>query len=92
LHGILGRMGIVEVFSGLYGPDVVDHVKYGATFYETVFADACVPPETALVIESDSECCRWAREAGARAVWIDPDGRGDATTLERLARQMLSEL
>ena len=92
LRGILGRMGIVEMFSGLYGPDVVDHEKHGLAFYEKVFAHAGVAPAMALVIESDAECCGWAREAGANAAWIDPDGRGDATSLEMLVRGMLSEV
>ncbi|MCH7953608.1 MAG: hypothetical protein IIC25_06925, partial [Chloroflexi bacterium] len=29
LRGIGAKMGIGEAFSGLYGPDLVDHVKYG---------------------------------------------------------------
>jgi phosphoglycolate phosphatase-like HAD superfamily hydrolase len=92
LRGILGRMGIAEMFSGLYGPDVVDHVKYGPAFYDAVFAHAGVAPDRAAVIDSDSECCEWAREARASAVWIDPDGRGDATTLESFVRQLLTEV
>lgn len=88
LRGIMTKMGIAEAFSGLCGPDLVDHVKYGPAFYERVFARAGVAPGSALVIESDPECCRWASEAGAHAVWIDPDGRGDATSLESLARAL----
>lgn len=84
LRGIMANMGIAEAISGLYGPDLVDHVKYGPAFYQRVFAHAGVAPSKALVIESDSECCRWASEAGANAVWIDTVGRGDATTLETL--------
>lgn len=83
------KMGIIEAFSVLYGPDVVDHVKYGAAFYEKVFAHAGVEPSTALVIESDSECCRWASEAGANTVWISPDGRGDATALATLVHGLI---
>ncbi len=89
LRGILAKMGIAETFSGLYGPDLVDHVKYGPAFYQKVFAHAGVAPSRALVIESDSECCRWASEAGANAVWIDPEGRGDATTLETLVHALV---
>jgi len=89
LRGIVAKMGIAEAFLGLYGPDVVDHVKYGLEFYEKVFAHACVEPSRALVIESDPECCRWASEAGANAVWIDPEGRGDATTLGDLVRLLV---
>jgi phosphoglycolate phosphatase-like HAD superfamily hydrolase len=91
LRGILTRMGIGGVFSALYGPDLVDHVKRGAAFYEKVFAHAGVAPSSALVIESDAECCRWVREAGASAVWIDPDGRGDARTLEFLVPALVPD-
>ena len=89
LRGIMAKMGIAESFSGLYGPDLVDHVKFGPAFYRKVFAHAGVAPRRALVIESDPTCCRWASEAGASAVWIDPHGRGDATTLERLVHSLV---
>jgi FMN phosphatase YigB (HAD superfamily) len=78
------KMGIAGAFTQLYGPDLVDYVKYGPAYYRKVFAHAGVAPEDALVLESDQECCDWAREAGAQAVWIDLDGRGDATTLAAL--------
>ena len=89
LRAIMAKMGIAEAFLGLYGPDIVDHVKYGPAFYRKIFAHVGVPPSRALVIDSDSECCRWALEAGAHAVWIDPDGRGDQTTMESLVRVLL---
>lgn len=89
LRGITVKMGIAETFSGLYGPDLVDHIKYGPAFYQKVFAHAGVAPSRALVIESDPECCRWASEAGANAVWIDPDGRGDERTLETLVHALV---
>ena len=85
LRGIVSRMGIAETLSGLYGPDLVDHVKYGPAFYERVFAHAGVEAGRALVVESDRQCCRWATGAGAHAVWIDPNGRGDAATLSDVA-------
>ncbi len=89
LRRIMAKMGIAEVFSGLYGPDLVDHVKHGPAFYQRVFAHAGVTASRALVIESDSACCGWASDAGAHAVWIDPDGRGDATTLEMLVQALV---
>ena len=89
LRGIMTKMGIAETFTRLYGPDLVDHVKYGYAFYERVLNDAGVAPSRALVIDSDSRCCRWAFEAGANAVWIDPDGRGDARTLQTLVDELL---
>ena len=89
LQCVMSKMGIVETFSGLYGPDLVDHVKYGPAFYERVFDHAGVAPSRALVIDSHSECCRWAFEAGANAVWIDPHGRADARSLQTLVDRLL---
>ncbi len=84
LRGILAKMGIAEMFTEFYGPDLVDRVKYGRGYYEEIFAHAGVAPTSALIIESDAECCDWASEASARAVWIDAGGRGDATSLASL--------
>jgi phosphoglycolate phosphatase-like HAD superfamily hydrolase len=89
LRSIVENMGIAATLTGLYGPDLVDHVKYGAAFDERVFLYAGIAPGQVLVIESDRECCHWASEAGARAVWIDPRGRGDASTLESLAQVLV---
>jgi phosphoglycolate phosphatase-like HAD superfamily hydrolase len=89
LRGILGQIGILDAFSGLYGPDLVDHVKYGPRFYELIFADAGVEPGGALVVESDLECCNWAREASAQAVWVDGDGAGEVTSLAELTHALL---
>ena len=89
LRGIMANMGLAETISEFYGPDLIDHVKYGPAFYQKVFDHAGVAPSRALVIESYSECCRWASEAGANAVWIDPDGLGDATTLETLVHALV---
>ncbi len=87
LRAIMEHMGISETFSQVYGPDLIDHVKHGTTFYRKMFDDAGVAPSQVLVIDSDATCCRWAAEAGANAIWIDPDGRGDATSLENWRRR-----
>ena len=82
-------MGIADLFLELYGPDLVDFVKYGPEYYARVFAHAGVEPGSALVIESDAECCRWAIEAGGNALWVDPEGRGDAVSLAALVSSLV---
>ena len=89
LRAIMEHMGISDVFSEFYGPDLIDHVKHGSVFYQKIFDDAGVSPDRVLVVDSDASCCRWASEAGANAVWIDPDGRGDATSLDELAQALV---
>lgn len=89
LRAILGRTGVAEFFVRLYGPDLVDGVKFGAAFYRSVLADAGVAPHDALVIDSDEQCCRWASQAGAHAIWVDAGGRGDAMSLGEVARTLV---
>ena len=64
-------------------------MKNGPAYYERVFAHAGVAAASALVIDSDDACCRWAREAGAQALWVDPEGRGDAPSLAALVRGLV---
>ena len=86
---ITEKMGIRGAFARLYGPDLVDQVKYGPAFYQKLFAHAGVAAHSAMIIDSEAECCEWAREAGAQALWVDPKGRGDAPSLAALARSLL---
>ncbi len=89
LGAIMRKMGIVDLFTTLYGADLIDRVKYGPTYYELVFGHAGVDPARALVVDSDLDCCEWAREAGAKAVWVDHDGHGEMPSLAALVDAML---
>jgi phosphoglycolate phosphatase-like HAD superfamily hydrolase len=89
LRGIVANMGLSDAFTELYGPDITDRVKYGPAFYEAIFAHAGVDPARALVVESDEECCAWAVEAGANAVWVDGKGRGDLRSLAEVAQALV---
>ncbi len=91
LQAILSKMEINDLFSRTYGPDLIDHVKHGVGFYQRLFDDTGVAPSSALVIESDAACCRWASEAGANAVWVDAEGRGAATSLEMLVSSLVPD-
>lgn len=89
LRGILQRMGVLDCFDGLYGPDITDRVKHGTGFYQSIFAHAGVPASNALVLESDRECCGWAIATGALAVQVDEDGAGDVSSLAAFASKFL---
>jgi phosphoglycolate phosphatase-like HAD superfamily hydrolase len=89
LRGIVANMGLSDVFIELYGPDITDRVKFGPAFYEAIFSHARLDSAQALVIESDEEACVYAVEAGAHAVWVDADGRGDVDSLAEVAAALL---
>jgi phosphoglycolate phosphatase-like HAD superfamily hydrolase len=89
LRNIVANMGLSDAFIQLYGPDITDRVKYGPQFYEAIFAHAGVDPARALVVESDEECCKWAVDAGAEAVWVDSHRQGDLPSLADVAAALL---
>jgi phosphoglycolate phosphatase-like HAD superfamily hydrolase len=89
LRGIVASMGLSNAFKEFYGPDIIDRVKYGPRFYEAIFAHAGVNPARALVVESDEECCAWAVEAGANAVWVDATGSGDVRSLAEVVQGLI---
>ena len=88
LKEIFCRMGIDKAFGDLYGPDLIDHVKYGVEFYNRIFVEANVSPYECVVIESSQRFCRWAIEAGASAVWVDCD-HVEANTLPEVVEAIL---
>lgn len=88
LKEIFCRMGIHKAFSGLYGPDLVDHVKHGVEFYHRIFTAAGVSPTECLVIESSKQFCRWSIEAGAAAVWVNCEDK-QAIALPKLVETLL---
>ena len=55
----------------LFGPDLIDRVKHGSQFYEHIFRNVDVAARECLVVESSSECCKWAEQAGAHSICVD---------------------
>jgi HAD superfamily hydrolase (TIGR01509 family) len=86
LHGYLTGMGVRHCFGQLYGPDLVNTFKEGPLFYERIVADAQVKAAEALVVDDSAAAVGYARQAGARAVLVDPTvERPDAHVIRRLA-------
>jgi FMN phosphatase YigB (HAD superfamily) len=74
----LSDAGVLELFSGVYGPDNLDTLKSGPSFFRRAFEVAGLPPARCLVVDdSDGPVC-WARQAGAVAVHIRPPADGAA--------------
>ena len=81
---IYDPLGITSSFQRLYGPDLVGHPKTSRRYYDRIFEDAGVDPATALVLDDNSNCIAWAREAGARAVLVGGASR-DEDGIETIA-------
>lgn len=75
LERYLTQMGIRTCFGLLFGPDLVDVLKWsGPGFYGAIFEAARVPPERAIVIDNDPQQAAWAEQAGGIAIVVGDRG------------------
>ncbi|MEO6457895.1 MAG: HAD family hydrolase [Chloroflexia bacterium] len=70
LEGYLRTLGVRDRFNRLYGPDLINTLKAGPEFYERMFADACVAPGDALVVDDSPSAIGWASQVGARTILV----------------------
>ncbi len=93
----LEGMGVRELFTTLYGPDLVGYMKSfdgsRGDYYGGIFRHAGVDPSTCVVIDNGEGCLAEAKKAGARTVLLTdaldrapaPDGFKPDLVLPRLA-------
>ena len=70
LQAFLEGMGVRELFTQTYGPDLIDTHKGSRHYYEGIMADADVSPDNVLVVDDSPKSVVWAEEAGATAVLV----------------------
>ncbi|MHA2299066.1 MAG: HAD family hydrolase [Candidatus Hodarchaeales archaeon] len=68
LKGYLRGMGIQELFSNFYGPDIVGMMKGGLEFYRRIFDHARVNLSSVIVIDDRPEMLKLVEQLGARAI------------------------
>jgi FMN phosphatase YigB (HAD superfamily) len=75
LDHYLKGMGLRERFAGpLFGPDLVQALKGGRTYYDRLIAASGIAPSEALVVDNEERAIAAAAQAGARTVYVR---RGD---------------
>jgi FMN phosphatase YigB (HAD superfamily) len=84
----LKRMGILQLFDRLYGPDLIGTHKTSQRYYERIAEDSGVDPRAAIVVDDSAEPLRWADATGFRTVHLDRLGTGSRfsriTSLDQL--------
>jgi FMN phosphatase YigB (HAD superfamily) len=68
LRGILSGMGIIDCFTNLYGPDIVEIMKGGSEFYRRIFNHSEVKPSDAIVIDDNPKMLQLAGQLGASTI------------------------
>jgi HAD superfamily hydrolase (TIGR01509 family) len=75
LSGHLVGTGVRDLFGDrLYGPDLVQALKNGPTYYRRIFAREGIDPAAAVVLDDSPDAMHWIREAGATPVLVARDG------------------
>lgn len=63
-------------FGRLYGSDLLNTFKEGPEYYARLFADLCIAPGDALIVDDSPRALAWASTLGARTVLV-----GNAQTM-----------
>jgi len=88
----LRRMGILELFDRLYGPDLIGVHKTAPRYYERIAEDSGVDPGAAIVVDDSAEPLGWAAAAGFGTVHLDRQGTGSRFTRIGSLDQLLAVL
>jgi HAD superfamily hydrolase (TIGR01509 family) len=64
----LEGMGILQLFKGIYGPDVINNWKAGPEFYRKIFQHSGVDAAKAIVIEDNPKFLKSALEVEANVI------------------------
>ena len=88
----LEGMGVSTSFQRLYGPDLVNSPKVNPRYYELIFEDAGVDPQTCLVVDDSEEMLQHARSAGAQVLLVTTRGPGRVGFPSVSALEQLPEL
>ncbi len=92
LNGYLRAEGVRELFTNLYGADVVNVWKDSPDYYRAIFAHAGVDPRNAVVVDDGPKAVAWARGAGALAFLMARTGGADDRGLLRSLADLLQVL
>jgi len=87
MHHLVG-LGVDDLIHTMYGTDLVDTWKGSRHFYDRIFEDSGVSPDSVLVVDDANPAIGWAAEAGAKTVLISPISPSNADAdlvLDRLA-------
>ena len=68
LFGYLTGMNILELFTTLYGPDLVGVMKGGLEYYQKILAHAEVDPKKVILIDDKPELLQFAGQLGVRVI------------------------
>jgi HAD superfamily hydrolase (TIGR01509 family) len=70
LHGYLTGMGVKELFSGLYGTDLIETWKLDGRFYRAILRDVGISARHAIIVDDSPKMLGHARELGAHVIQV----------------------
>ena len=85
LECYLDTMGVRELFTALYGPDLVNTQKGSVLYYQRIFEHAGVDPATVVVVDDSPRMARQASAVGARAFLVSADPPADLEGVDLIA-------
>lgn len=91
LNGYLQSMGVRDLFTQVYGVDLIDCWKDGVKFYERMFEHSGKDPAESMVVDDKEQNLEFAASLGARTCLISRD-QPEQITSDRLVISSLADL
>ncbi|PWI47828.1 hypothetical protein CEE45_09965 [Candidatus Heimdallarchaeota archaeon B3_Heim] len=70
LKGYLTGMGVIECFTKLYGPDLINTLKGSNVYYENILNDLKILPADTLIVEDSATQIKFAKELGINTIHV----------------------
>lgn len=77
LNHALKAAGILNCFSKVYGPDLIDCAKEGPEYYARICDALSITPDQAVVVDNDAVALGWAADVGMKTVHLRILSRSD---------------
>ena len=70
LKGYLTGMGVIECFTKLYGPDLINTLKGSLVYYKNILNDMKILPEDAIIVDDSATQIKFAKELGINTIHV----------------------
>ncbi|NHJ01813.1 MAG: HAD family hydrolase [Candidatus Heimdallarchaeota archaeon] len=82
LRGYLTGMGVIDCFTHLYDPDLVNTAKWSKKYYQEIINDMNISPSDGIVVDDSSMHLSFAKKVGFLTVHVLNDSKCEESSCD----------
>ncbi len=82
LKGYLSGMGIIDCFTNLYGPDLINTAKRSSKYYQKIINDMNISPSDGIIVDDSSMQLAFAHKLGMITIHILHDSKCEESSCD----------